>query len=392
MGSTDGRFQSRHTQFMHKRQQWLILSGLIIGLVLVLAVAGWQNYGRSPEKTTQALSLPPPPAIDPASIDQLLPQDSIPAIDQPQFEPAQQVTDIAPQERVIGLEINGDARAYPINILSSHEIVNDVVGGEPVAITWCPLCYSALVFSRRVNAEEKVLSFGVSGKLLYNTLVMYDRETGSLWSQLYGGAVAGSLVGAPLAVYPSVFTQWEVWLAQHPDSRVLSKRLSCDQFDCGTYASNPRGSYAVDPYASYYASADEGIINRQIPREEGVGASKERVLGVRVAGLARAYPYDVLQKQPVINDFIGDTPVLIWFDRQSQTGAAYRRVVDGQDLTFVMDENNPGFLRDDLSNTLWQGNSGLAVDGRFQNAQLAPLISTSAFSFGWNNYFSESER
>jgi hypothetical protein len=109
----------------------------------------------------------------------------------------------------------------------------------------------------------------VSGKLLYNTLVMFDRETESLWSQLYGGALDGPLAGQGLAVYPSLHTEWAAWQAQHPDTLVLSKRLTCRQFGCGTYAANPRASYLVDPYAGYYNQPDEGVINSQIPRDWG---------------------------------------------------------------------------------------------------------------------------
>ncbi len=126
--------------------------------------------------------------------------------------------ELDPEERVIGVIINGDARAYPIPILSNHEIVNDIVGGEPVAITWCPLCYTALVFSRNVEGWDEPLSFGVSGKLLYNTLVMYDRQSNTLWSQLYGAAVEGDLAGRTLAVFPSVNTEWAAWQSQYPDS------------------------------------------------------------------------------------------------------------------------------------------------------------------------------
>ncbi len=250
-----------------------------------------------PKPPDEPLALPPPPAVNPAAIITVLARDSIRSIDDPQFEPASAAAaGIDPDERVIGLVINGEARAYPIPILSAHEIVNDVVGGEPVAITWCPLCYTALVFSRRVGGQPEPLTFGVSGKLLENTLVLYDRQTESLWSQLYGGAIAGELTGSALGVFPSLHTEWAAWEALYPDSMVLSKALTCDQFDCGTYATNPRGSYDIDPYESYYITPYEGIVNFQIPREAGVEERKARVLGVRVGGQARAYPFKVLEK------------------------------------------------------------------------------------------------
>ena len=366
----------------------------IVGVMLVMAVlalvgAVWWSNGRAQETTTPALTLSTPPVVNVSELDTLLPPDSIQAIDDPQFEAASQALDMASEERVIGIEINGEARAYPLTILSSHEIVNDVVGGESLVVTWCPLCYSALVFSRQV--DDRPLTFGVSGQLLQNTLIMFDRETGSLWSQLYGGAIDGELNGRPLAVFPSVLTTWEAWLAQHPEGQVLSKQLTCDQFECGTYASNPRGSYAVDPYASYYLSSDEGVVNRQIPRDDFSASPKERVLGVRLEGAARAYPFTVLSEQRVINDEIAGVPVLIWFDPATQTGAAYRREVDGRILTFQSDTDDLAYVRDVESNSRWNGASGEGENGRYRGARLTPLISTPAFEFGWTSYFPESD-
>jgi len=285
---------------------------------------------------------------------------------------------------VIGLSINGDHRAYPINILSTHEIVNDVVGGQLVAVTWCPLCYSALVFSREVDGSA--LTFGVSGKLLENTLVMFDRETNSLWSQLYGGGIKGTHTGTALAVFPSILTTWGAWQTQYPDSQVLSKRQTCSRFDCGTYSSNPRGSYEVDPYSSYYVSTDEGIANQQIPREEDEIQTKKRVLGVRVAGIAKAYPFEVLADKQIVNDTVGNVDVVIWFEPSTQTGSIFQREVNGRSLTFSPDPENSAYFVDETGQR-WVGLDGTAVNG---NQRLTPVIYTPAFDFGWYGYFPES--
>ena len=258
-----------------------------------------------------------------------------------------------------------------------------------VAVTWCPLCYSALVFSREVDGRS--LAFGVSGKLLQNTLVMFDRETGSLWSQLYGGAISGELRGQALAVFPSVLTTWEAWSDQNPDGQALSKELTCAQFECGTYSTNPRGSYAVDAYRSYYSSPNEGVVNRQIPRDEFSGRPKERVLGVRVDGAARAYPFAILAEERVINDEINGVPVLIWFDPQSQTGAAFRRELNDRLLTFEGDLDDMTIVVDKDSGSRWVGASGQGVDGRYYQSRLMPLITTPAFEFGWYDYFPQSD-
>ncbi|MDX1414768.1 MAG: DUF3179 domain-containing protein [Candidatus Promineifilaceae bacterium] len=372
--------------------QWsrLVIAAVVLMVAITLPVYFvLSGDGRSSNQDEQAILLPAPPHIDEDELDTLLAPDAIQAIDDPQFEAAGVVQDIDPDERIIGVEINGDARAYPLTILSTHEIVNDKVGGESLAVTWCPLCYSALVFDRQIDG--RLISFGVSGKLLQNSLSMFDRETGSLWSQLYGGAIDGELAGTSLAVFPSVLIDWESWLAENPDGRVLSKQLTCAQFDCGTYASNPRGSYAVDPYASYYLSADEGVVNRQIPRDEFSRESKERVLGVRVNGIARAYPFSLSIIQPVINDEIAGVPVVIWFNPSTLTGTAYRREIDGKTLTFLVEESDPALMRDSETDSRWRGSSGKAVSGTYDGKRLSPLISTPAFSFGWYGYFPQSD-
>lgn len=372
-----------------------------LALALIVAAAAalsWLALARlrpvpapSPEPD-RPVAVPPAPAVDPAAIDTLLPRDSIRAIDSPRFEPASQAASaMKPGERLIGLVVNGDARAYPIPILSAHEIVNDVVGGEPVAITWCPLCYTALVFSRQVPAQDEPLTFGVSGKLLYNTLVMYDRQTDTLWSQLYGAALDGPLSGQRLSFFPSDFTTWEHWYAQHPQSRVLSKRLTCEQFNCGSYSENPRGSYVVDPYASYYQTEDLGVVDNQIPREAGTSTRKQRLFGVRVGPAARAYPYTVLRQRPLINDMLNGVPLLIWFDPQTESGAAFERRIDGQTLTFRAAVDETGVLVDEQTGSRWQASSGRATSGPLRGRHLPSVVSTSAFAFGWYDYFPESD-
>ncbi|MGD2050094.1 MAG: DUF3179 domain-containing protein [Chloroflexota bacterium] len=369
---------------------------LILPLLIILATVVYLfiRDQTTPVVKDQPVLVPPPPEVNLDHIRQLLPQDSIRSIDDPQFVPASDGTVfMEPDEKVIGLVINGDARAYPIPILSNHEIVNDIVGDEPIAITWCPLCFSALVFSRNVEDQEQPLTFGVSGSLLYDTLVMYDRQTESTWSQLYGAALDGPMADSRLAFFPSLLTEWSAWLEQHPESQVLSKPLTCAQFQCGSYSTNPRGSYDVDPYESYYNTHDEGVFERQIPRDELSGPShpKEQVLGIRIAGRARAYPYRVLQDQSLVNDVVNGRPILVWFDPDTQTGTAYLREVNGQTLTFQTDPLDPQILIDQENGGRWQATTGTALNGPHRGERLPPLVVTPAFSFGWYDYFPSSE-
>ena len=133
-------------------------------------------------------------------------------------------SDLKPHEMVLAVEINGDTRAYPIEPLVSYEIVNDVVGGVPVAITWCPLCYTGLVYER--VWEGQTLTLGVQGALYKGAQTWWDHETGSIWSQVFGEALEGPLDGARLKPVVASLTPWGSWLEQHPTTLVLKQRLS----------------------------------------------------------------------------------------------------------------------------------------------------------------------
>jgi len=168
----------------------------------------------------------------------LLPKDGIRSIDDPSFIAAGDA-EWSPTTPVIGLSINGDARAYPLPVLAAHEIVNDVGGGSAVAITYCPLCLTGIVFDRSVAGS--VVEFGVSGKLLMNVLVMYDRDTDSLWSQILREAITGPHRGTSLVLVDSLQTTWSTWRNLHPQTLILDERGRNDS------------------YASYYRNNDSGV-------------------------------------------------------------------------------------------------------------------------------------
>lgn len=328
----------------------------------------------------QPIRFPPAPAVDMQDIIRVLPVDAIEALDSPPFVSVEAASQfMRSEDRLVGIQINGDSRAYPINVLSSHEIVNDVVGGEPIMVTWCPLCYTAIVFSRTVDDFDAPLTFGVSGKLLHNTLIMYDRESESYWSQLYGAAIEGPRAGVTLSYFPSVHTDWETWRADHTESLVLDVERICGEFRC-----------SLDPYASYYLSAEEGIVNSQIPREAAASGPKDRVLGVIVAGSPKAYPFESLADRHVINDEIGGVPILIWFDSESETGAGFLREVDAQILHFEPVSSVPGAVTDLETGSLWKGATGVAISGPMEGTRLGSILSTTAFEFGWYAYYPHS--
>ncbi len=182
-------------------------------------------------------------------------KDGIRSIDAPRFVSVAQAKDaIAPREPVIGLSLNGELRAYPLGILTRHEIVNDVVGGVPVAVTFCPLCNTALVFDRRVGG--RVLEFGVSGFLRNSDLVMYDRETESWWQQFVGQAIVGELAGTQLAVFPARLESFASFKARAPEGQVLEP-----PFGFSAYGTNPYVGYdsRSRPYDFYDGPLPEGI-------------------------------------------------------------------------------------------------------------------------------------
>ena len=157
-------------------------------------------------------------AFDDAEFRQLRPPDAIQPVYDPKFLGAHE-SDLPDDELVIGLNINGDARAYPAGLLYHREMVNDTVGGVPVLVTWCPLCYTALVHDRRVDGNR--VRFGNQGALYKGAMTWFDHGTGSVWSQPFGAAIAGPLAGRSLELIPSQLTTWGQWLAAHPGSSVL---------------------------------------------------------------------------------------------------------------------------------------------------------------------------
>ena len=193
-----------------------------------------------------------------------VPRDGIPPIDNPQFVDVQRVSDLSPQSPVIALNIDGDARAYPLEVLTRHEIVNDELGNVPVAITFCPLCNSAVVFDRRVDGE--VLRFGVSGNLRYSDLIMWDDLSESWWQQLTGEAIVGAYRGYRLRMLASQLVSFEVFRQRYPHGKVLR---------------GPQGGYGRNPYVDYDSSAEPFMFRG--PVDSRLFAT-ERVLAAEIDG------------------------------------------------------------------------------------------------------------
>ncbi|MCU7939493.1 MAG: DUF3179 domain-containing protein [gamma proteobacterium symbiont of Bathyaustriella thionipta] len=231
-------------------------------------------------------------------------KDGIPAIDNPVFILAKQAGYLANEDHVLGLSINGIAKAYPIKILNYHEIVNDFFLQKAVAITYCPLCGSGIGYS--ANIKGKNTTFGVSGLLYNSDVLLYDRETESLWSQLLSKAISGGRKGTELEMLPLNHTTWRAWKQQYPDTLVLSDKTGFSR----NYSRNPYGNY--DKSQSLYFPVKQ--LNRDYH-------PKEYVMGLKLSGKTKVYPFAELSKvkSPYKDTFSGNE-VTIVFDTKNRTG------------------------------------------------------------------------
>ena len=258
----------------------------------------------------------PEPLID---LGQILsggpPPDGIPPLEDPAFEPAGEVDWLAEVEPVLALEINGDARAYPLRIMTWHELVNGTVGGVPVTVSYCPLCNSAVAYDRRVG--DRILDFGTSGELYNSALVMYDRQTESLWSHYTGQAVVGHLTGAELDFIPVQTVSYESFLSTYPQGRVLS-------LDTG-YSR----SYGQNPYEFYDSSSRPFLFSG--PFDERL-EPLTRVLALRAEGDGAVIPLDVLAERRVVPFTFAGRELVAVFEPGTASALDSRNIAEGRDV------------------------------------------------------------
>jgi hypothetical protein len=249
-------------------------------LVLVLAGCG---AGRSSPTRLDFHGLGAAPVV------RVISQDAIPAIDRPRFDlPAAVRGLLRADDLVVGAFVDGHAHAYPLDLLSLHEVVDD----GPLAVTWCPLCRTALAFERDVRGQR--LTFAVSGLLLHANQVLYDSESGSLWSQLAGRAISGRYRGTGLRPLPLAEVTWGEWLRAHPETLVLSIRR--DQYATRfthrySYADARGEELSSDPYLAY----TQKVNVYYSPVVRGLAGST-LVLGMRIGRIAKAYPLYLLRR------------------------------------------------------------------------------------------------
>jgi hypothetical protein len=308
------------------------------------------------------------------------PKDGIPAIDDPKFVTVEEADGwLKPQEPVILFQIGDDARAYPLQVLTWHEIVNDVVGGEPVSVTFCPLCNTGIAFER--TFEGQVLDFGTTGRLRFSNLIMYDRQTETWWQQANGEGIAGQFAGRQLTFLPTAVVGWEDFKTAHPDGKVLSR-------DTGF-----RRDYGRNPYAGYDDVRNSPFLFDG-PQTPGQLPAMARVLTVELDGETVAYPNDLLQETHVVNDVIAGTEVVVLWEsgtasaldagsladgRDVGASAVYARELDGQTLDFRFDGDK---IVDEQTGSEWNV-LGQATSGPLAGSQLTPVVSVNHFWFSW---------
>lgn len=317
-----------------------------------------------------------------------VPPDGIPPIDEPKFIESDEADEwLEDDEPVILVEVEGDARAYPLQILTWHEIVNDEFGDLPVAVTFCPLCNSAVAFEREVEGLGEV-RFGVSGLLRNSDLIMWDDKTESFWQQITGEAIVGEMAGTQLTFRPSVIVSYEDFKQDHPDGVVLSRDTGHNR------------EYGNNPYVGYDDVDSSPFMFNEVPDDRL--SAMERVLVLDLNDEPIAYPFSRLEDQPVVNDEVGGEPVVVFWSegttsaldqtsiadsRDVGSAAAFNPVVDGEELTFVFED---GEFRDEQTGSTWSI-LGQATSGELEGEQLEEYISGQHFWFSWAAFQPETE-
>lgn len=284
------------------------------------------------------------------------------------------------------VDLNDEARAYPLRILTSHEIVNDEIGDVPIVITYCPLCNSALVFDSRF--DEKTLKFGTTGLLRNSDLIMYDRSSETLWQQFTGEGIVGQYAGENLTFLPSSIVSFSDFQGGFPDGEVLSKDTGFP-FEYTSSSYQAYDQIGQDPYlfVNYDGEVQEKEIDRRLP-------AMERVVSISLDGLDIAYPVSILSEVGVINDSVGDTDLAVFhtfgtssafynpfserFDDVGATGA-FSSIVNGQTLSFVVEDEE---IVDEQTGTVWNI-LGQGIDGPLAREELDSVVHGDHFWFSW---------
>ena len=300
---------------------------------------------------------------------------------------------LLPDDKVFGVNINGDIRAYPHNVGWWHEIMNDVVGGIPIVVSFCPLTSTGLMFDGR--GTDGRMELGVSGLLFNNNLIMYDRRDGesspTLYPQMIAKGVSGPRISEELKQLPMIETTWRFWQALYPETKVISGLG--EEYLPGIYTSYPYGT--SQGRVQDYRTNDDDISFENIPNLKDnplidLFPIKSLVLGVRFGEIAKAYPFQNMGERAVINDIVGGNPIVVLFHAEEDFAIAYEGSFEGAPLTFDMvSSNNPAmpfFMKDRETGTVWDM-LGSAKEGINRGAQLKLVPAHQAMWFAWATFW-----
>ncbi|MGD9534822.1 MAG: DUF3179 domain-containing protein [Candidatus Nitrosocosmicus sp.] len=293
------------------------------------------------------------------------PPDGIPSIDNPKFVTVGQANSfLSDTDLILGFTIKNETRGYPLQILVWHEIVNDVVGETPIAVTYCPICFTNQIFNRTLT-NGQTLEFGTSGKLYNSNLVMYDRNTNSLWSQAMAQSIAGELSGVKLERIPFDLAYWKDWKQLYPKSQVLSQE---------TGHARP---YGVDPYGNYYTNPE---VLFPVANQDNRLGLKDIIIGIENEGNYKAYTLKEVESSKVISDNINDKSITLWLVAPFLV-KMFDPMINGQILTFSYDSANQTFL-DEQTHSEWN-NNGESISGQLKGSNLSRLSFDEGFWFEW---------
>jgi thiol-disulfide isomerase/thioredoxin len=308
------------------------------------------------------------------------PKDGIPAIDAPEYVTIEEADAwLADAEAVVVVEVEGVVRAYPVQILMWHEIINDTLGGRGLSVTYCPLCNTAIAFEREF--EGQLLDFGTTGRLRFSNLIMYDRQTETWWQQATGEGIAGEFAGSELTAIPAFLIAWDQFKAVFPDGDVLSRRTGFQR------------NYGVNPYVGYDTAFNDPFLY-QGPQTPDALPPMARVLTIDREDETVAFPYSALETEGVINETVGGLPVVVFWQAGTASAldraavgegkdvgnaTAYAREVGGETLTFTAEGDT---FRDAETGSTWN-NLGQALSGELAGTALEPVVSINHFWFSW---------
>jgi len=317
-------------------------------------------------------------------------KDQIPSLNQPRFvdQDSPEAFYIRPDDLVLGVVINGEAKAYPHNIGWHHEIINDEVGGHRIVVSLCPLTGTGMVFDGQPESGDLV-AMGVSGLLFNNNLIMYSKvDDNSLFPQMTGRAISGPQKGKSLELLPVIETTWDYWRMLYPESKVVSGFTGI--YDAGQYTNYPymsQGDYRYESNYILFPMAPSPTVTQYF-------GLKQITLGVRFGEIAKAYPFPAMGKEAVINDEVAGTKLVVVFYELHKLAIPYARAltVDGESLTLTFDKIEsddrvyPFLMKDRETASTWNL-KGEGIRGPLLGHKLTQIPAHNAFWFAWTTFW-----